>query len=194
MSRTGLSLSSTTASSRESSAAFSEQGIGIMDLSDLSEVSEAEAETKEEEEDSSFDSDSGSGSPSPSVTAERDVKYRKRDEARLQLDLSKHQQSLIDSQKINQSIKRCLDWTEELINEGKKALEYQVRVSDVELGGRVLNPLEEEDDERPLTSDGAPDNAITLTEKMLDSSTILGGWSFEPQDRDSGIELAVDGG
>ncbi|XXH03003.1 DnaJ-like protein [Hypoxylon texense] len=194
MSRTGLSLSSTTASSRESSAAFSEQGIGIMDLSDLSEVSEAEPEPKEDEEDSSFDSDSGSGSLSPSIMAERDGKHRKRDEARLQLDLSKHQQLLIDSQKINQSIKRCLDWTEELISEGKKALEYHVRVSDVELGGRVLDPLEEEDDERPPTSDGAPDDAITLTEKMLDSSAILGGWSFEPQDRDSGIELAVDGG
>lgn len=173
-----------------------------MDLSDLSEMSEAEAEAEAKEEEDSFDSDSGSGSGSlsPSVMAERDAKHRKRDEARLQLDLSKHQQLLVDSQKINQSIKRCLDWTEELINEGRKALEYNVRVSDVELGGRVLNPLEEEDDERPLTSDGASDgdgaseDAMTLTEKMLDASTILGGWSFEPQDRDSGIELPSDGG
>ena len=54
------------------------------------------------------------------------------------LDLSKHQQLLVDSQMMNQSIRRCLGWTEELIKEGKKALEYQVRVSDVELGGRVL--------------------------------------------------------
>ncbi|KAI6086728.1 hypothetical protein F4821DRAFT_237843 [Hypoxylon rubiginosum] len=202
MSRTGLSLSSTTSPGRESLVAFSEQGIGIMDLSDLSEMSEAEAEAEAKEEEDSFDSDSGSGSGSlsPSVMAERDAKHRKRDEARLQLDLSKHQQLLVDSQKINQSIKRCLDWTEELINEGRKALEYNVRVSDVELGGRVLNPLEEEDDERPLTSDGASDgdgaseDAMTLTEKMLDASTILGGWSFEPQDRDSGIELPSDGG
>ncbi|KAI1761166.1 hypothetical protein GGR53DRAFT_41848 [Hypoxylon sp. FL1150] len=197
MSRTGLSLSSNTTPGRESPVAFSEQGMVIRDLSDLSEMSEAEvedeAETKEEEEDS-FDSDTGSGSLSPSIMAERDAKHRKRDEARLQLDLSKHQQLLVDSQKINQSIKRCLDWTEELINEGRKALEYNVRVSDVELGGRVLDPLEEEDDERPLTSDGASEDAMTLAEKMLDASTILGGWSFEPQDRDSGIELPSDGG
>ncbi|KAI0178517.1 hypothetical protein GGR52DRAFT_578813 [Hypoxylon sp. FL1284] len=193
----GLSLSSPTASSQLSSEALSEQAIGVMDLSDLSEVSEAEAKEEVEEDDESLDSDSASGSLSPGAMEERDAKHRKRDEARLQLDLSKHQQLLVDSQKINRSIKKCLDWTEELINEGKKALEYNVRVSDVELGGRVLNPLEEEDDddEQRLASDEAPsDGMTTLTEKLLDSSAILEGWSFEPQDRDSGIELAVDGG
>lgn len=64
------------------------------------------------------------------------------DEKRFSLDLSKHQELLVDSQKMNQSLKRCLGWTEELIKEGKKALEYHVTVSDVELGGRVLAPDE----------------------------------------------------
>jgi hypothetical protein len=79
---------------------------------------------------------------SPAAQAAHDARHRRRDEARLLLDLSKHQELLIDSQKMNQSIKRCLGWTEELIKEGKKALEYHVKVSDVELGGRVLVPEE----------------------------------------------------
>jgi hypothetical protein len=77
---------------------------------------------------------------SPTTQAAHDARHRRKDEARLLLDLSKHQQLLIDSQKMNQSIKRCLGWTEELIKEGNKALAYHVKVSDVELGGRVLVP------------------------------------------------------
>lgn len=46
---------------------------------------------------------------------------------------------------MNQSIKRCLGWTEELIKEGNKALAYHVKVSDVELGGRVLVPDADEE-------------------------------------------------
>ncbi|KAI1407589.1 hypothetical protein F5Y13DRAFT_174495 [Hypoxylon sp. FL1857] len=200
LSRSGrLSLPTSLMSSRASED-FSEQGTGIMDLSDLDEESEAEKEKekqKEEEEegdeDSSLESDSASGSLSPRVVAERDAKHRKRDEERLELDLSKHQQLLIDSQKINQSIKRCLDWTEELINEGRKALEYHVNVSDVKLGGRVLDPLDLEE-ERPLTSDGSADDTIASDDKLLDSPEMFSSWSYERQDRDSGIELAVDGG
>ncbi|KAI0107309.1 hypothetical protein F4776DRAFT_645477 [Hypoxylon sp. NC0597] len=196
LSRSGrLSLPSTL-SSRLSSDDFSEEAIGTMNLSDLDEESEVgkEKEGDEEgEEDSSLESDSASGSLSPSIVAERDAKHRKRDEERLELDLSKHQQLLIDSQKINQSIRRCLDWTEELINEGKKALEYHVNVSDVKLGGRVLDPLDLEE-ERPLTSDGSPEDTITFDDKLLDSPDMFSSWSYERQDRDSGIELAVDGG
>lgn len=72
--------------------------------------------------------------------AEHDEKHRAKDESRLLLDLKRHQQLLIDSQKMNQSIKRCVGWTENLISEAKKALEYSVHVSDVEVGGRVLGP------------------------------------------------------
>ncbi|KAI1209782.1 uncharacterized protein F4807DRAFT_426281 [Annulohypoxylon truncatum] len=192
--------------SRTSLDAFSEHAIGTMDLSDLDEQSEVEKEEKERkeheedgEEESSLESDSASGSLSPSVVAEHDAKHRRRDEERLQVDLSKHQQLLIDSQKINQSIKRCLDWTEELISEGKKALEYHVRASDVELGGRVLvvDPLD--DDDRPLTSDGSRDDTSSMLDEILDEKSLegagrLAGWNFERQDRDSGIELPADGG
>ncbi|EEQ29717.1 hypothetical protein McanMca71_004368 [Microsporum canis] len=79
---------------------------------------------------------------SSGCVAEHDEKHRAKDESRLLLDLSRHQQLLIDSQKMNQSIKRCLGWTENLISEAKKALEYSVHVSDIEVGGRVLGPDE----------------------------------------------------
>jgi len=107
---------------------------------------------------------------------------RKREEKRLQLDLTKHQELLIDSQKMNQSLKRCLNWTEDLIKEGQKALAYKVRVSDVHLGGRVLAPPDEEDEDNVSFVDDAtmgPDNTgLELP------------WNKGPQDRDSGIELA----
>lgn len=102
----------------------------------LSDMSEEESEDMSE-----FDSSEDSiddGSLDPEALAASDLRHRKKDEKRLQLDLSKHQQLLVDSQKLNESLKRCLGWTEGLIAEGKKALEYNVRVSDVELGGRVL--------------------------------------------------------
>lgn len=79
---------------------------------------------------------------SPDSLAEHDAKHRAHDEKKFMLDLAKHQELLVDSQKMNQSLKRCLGWTEELIKEGQKALEYSVRVQDVELGGRVLAPEE----------------------------------------------------
>jgi hypothetical protein len=96
---------------------------------DLSEISD---------EDSIVDE----GIMSPGSLAEHDAKHRAHDEKRVMLDLAKHQEVLVDSQKMNQSLKRCLGWTEELIKEGQRALEYNVHVQDVELGGRVLAPEE----------------------------------------------------
>ncbi|KAJ5109596.1 hypothetical protein N7532_002241 [Penicillium argentinense] len=78
----------------------------------------------------------------PDSLAEHDAKHRAHDEKKFMLDLAKHQELLVDSQKMNQSLKRCLGWTEELIKEGQRALEYSVHVQDVELGGRVLSPEE----------------------------------------------------
>ncbi len=94
---------------------------------------------EEEEEEDSLDPEADDDrSLSPTALAVSDAKQQKRDEKRLQLDLTKHQQMLADSQMMNQSLKRCMSWTEELIKEGKKALEYQVLASEIELGGRVL--------------------------------------------------------
>ncbi|KAI1195056.1 hypothetical protein F5X97DRAFT_335639 [Nemania serpens] len=190
LSRAGhLSLASTTASSRVPSEAPSELEIGSLGLSDLS---EEDVPVEEPEDESLSDTDSASSDVSASALAERDAKHRPRDEERLTLDLSKHQQMLIDSQKINQSIKRCMDWTEELIKDGKKALEYKVRVSDVQLGGRVLDPLDEEEENPRLVPS---DETVTIDFKPFEEGLgISTSWGIEPQDRDSGIELPRDGG
>lgn len=175
-----------------------------MALSDLSEGEERDRAGEAEEDDSLTDTDSAEGALSPSVAAEKEEKHLNRDEKRLQLDLSKHQELLIDSQKINQSIKRCLDWTEELIKEGRKALEYQVRPADVVIPGpRVLNPADEDDDMTQGSIDfeqGLDDTATVDDEdepKTLDVpiTPMLAGWnSGGAMDRDSGIGLTKERG
>lgn len=117
----------------------------VGDLSDMSEEKEEEEPLEEEDEDS--DSSLDESQLSPSAQAERDETRRIRDEKRLQLDLAKHRELLIDSQKMNQSLKRCMNWTEQLIKDGQKAIEYKVHVSDVKLGGRVLVAEDEHEDE-----------------------------------------------
>ena len=92
--------------------------------------------------------DSGVLSPADSQV-EPDASHRTRDEKRFLLDLAKHQELLADSQRMNQSLKRCLGWTEELIKEGQRALEYRVHVGDVQLGGRVLAPEDMHDPNDP---------------------------------------------
>ncbi|CAG8145737.1 unnamed protein product [Penicillium salamii] len=116
-------------------------------LSATSEMDEGESEYSiQSPDDTSEISDEDSivddGVLSPGSLAEHDAKHRVHDEKRVMLDLAKHQEVLVDSQKMNQSLKRCLNWTEELIREGQRALEYNVHVQDIELGGRVLAPEE----------------------------------------------------
>jgi len=174
------------ASSRVVSAAMTDPPV---DLSDLSEEGEGQSDVDDlgsfhESDFSTDEAESGDDPPSPNT---RMAVRRKRDEIRLQLDLTKHQELLIDSQKINQSIKRCLDWTEVLIKEGQKALTYHVRVSDVELGGHVLAPPDEEEEEEGASFQGVDDILPNL-------SSTLEPLPKAAQDRDSGIELPVDGG
>ncbi|KAJ5313081.1 hypothetical protein PENANT_c018G11111 [Penicillium antarcticum] len=116
-------------------------------LSTTSEMDEGASELSMRSQDdmsdiSDEDSLADDGVTSPGSLAEHDVKQRAQDEKRFMLDLAKHQELLADSQKMNQSLKRCLGWTEELIREGQRALEYNVHVQDIELGGRVLAPEE----------------------------------------------------
>ncbi|KAJ5981852.1 hypothetical protein N7522_013480 [Penicillium canescens] len=116
-------------------------------LSTTSEMDEDASELSMRSQDdmsdiSDEDSLADDGVASPGSLAEHDAKHRAQDEKRFMLDLARHQELLADSQKMNQSLKRCLGWTEELIKEGQRALEYNVHVQDVELGGRVLAPEE----------------------------------------------------
>ncbi|KAF1841715.1 uncharacterized protein K460DRAFT_369724 [Cucurbitaria berberidis CBS 394.84] len=175
---------------------FSTTGLGhVGDLSDMSEEEEgAEAQEEdeqqvlvEEEELESSDSSFDESTLSPTAQADRDEAHRLRDEKRLQLDLSKHRGLLIDSQKMNQSLKRCMGWTEQLIKDGRKALEYQVRASDVKLGGRVLVTDDEAtytEESRGLLSPWSP-----LHQAMDALESPFFAESDRYIDRDSGVAL-----
>lgn len=93
-----------------------------------------------EEDFSDDDSTNSSAVPlSPGAQADRDAAQRAEDESRLRLDLSRHRELLLDTQRMNQSLQRCLYWTEGLIKDGRKALDYQIASSEVKLGGRILS-------------------------------------------------------
>jgi len=158
-------------------------------LAPLGEDDELGLSTDEDEGPDSADevSSVASSSLSPAALKARDARYRAKDEKRLRLDLSRHRELLVDSQRMNQSLKRCLGWTEELIREGKRALDYRIRVSDVRIGGRVLAREDEEGD-----GDGDGDGG-----KAGEGGGLLRAWTppernarmSEETDKDSGIEL-----
>ncbi|KAI9888052.1 MAG: hypothetical protein M1823_000174 [Watsoniomyces obsoletus] len=145
LSRSGrLSLATTGSAATTTSLGFN-RSISLNGVDELPEPGSSDIEEEEDEDSllsppiSSDESlDEGDDSLSPNAMAESDARHQAQDEKRLQIDLVKHQRLLVDSHKMNESLKRCLGWTEELINEGKKALEFRVRVSDIEFGGRVL--------------------------------------------------------
>lgn len=121
----------------------STSGGGLSVVSETGDISELSSTYSNDELSDESDQDSlEDGTVSPNSLAEHDSRHRVDDEKQVMLDLARHQELLIDSQKLNQSLKRCIGWTEELIKEGKKALEYNVHVNDVEIGGRVLDPDE----------------------------------------------------
>ncbi|PNY28541.1 Uncharacterized protein TCAP_01534 [Tolypocladium capitatum] len=181
LSRSGRISLASAASSRVPSAALTDPPV---DLSE-EEATEDEDEELDSIDDSDLSSNDSTSAGNPLSPSEKLAARRMRDERRLQLDLTKHQELLVDSQKMNQSLKRCLDWTQVLIKEGQKALEYHVRVSDVKIGGRVLAPPDEDEDSVPFVH-----TAMVGT----DEPGLEPPWTKGPQDRDSGIELPVDGG
>jgi hypothetical protein len=151
-------------------SALTEKDDGTGKLSDLDEMSDQDSSDSDESDDDvdlSFEDDS-SADLSPSFRAHDDARHRAKDEKRLMLDLSKHQQLLIDSQKMSQSIKKCLAWTEDLISEGNKALQYQVKVSDVKLGGRVLSRDDEEDEVGALDQMGESSKGLLSPSATID--------------------------
>lgn len=105
---------------------------------------------------------------------------------RLDLDLSKHQALLEASAKMNVSLKRCQYITEQLIKEGKKALEYKVQPSDVHLGGRVLtgDNDEEFEGETEDNEESRMENAITDKTGYGESEGSEGG-EYSHRDQDS---------
>ncbi|KAJ4990376.1 hypothetical protein SVAN01_04038 [Stagonosporopsis vannaccii] len=160
------------------------------DLSDMSEVEEEEEEEDpSEEEPESSESSFDESVLENSVQAERDEVHRLKDEKRLQLDLAKHRDLLMNSQKMNESLKRCLGWTDQLIKDAQKALDYRVNISDVRLGGRVLVT---EDDEENVT---AHEESRGLLSPWSPSQRAVG--TLDPpvpdfaraENRDSGVDV-----
>lgn len=157
---------------------------GLIDLDD--EVSDSE------EDDSLMGSNSAL---SPSAQQDRLA----RDEKRLRVDLEKHKELLVVSQNINQSLKRCMYATEAMIGEGRKALQYHVRVSDVKLGGRILSGLDDDEIEIEDEFDAVPSEEDAGDGDVEGMKGLLDVWAGvgRPQldgsegsgDRDSGIEL-----
>ncbi|KAI9843370.1 MAG: hypothetical protein M1838_002645 [Thelocarpon superellum] len=184
LSRSGrLSLASTSrrSSGRVSSFDTDDEGMTLSDVAEDDSEDDSDDSLSPSSEDDSMDD----SSLSPGAVAESDARHRAKDEKRLQLDLQQHQQLLVDSQKMNQSLKRCLGWTEELIAEGKKALEYHVRVSEVELGGRVLVRDEVEDVDDHIDDHPAPDDGHEQDYDALHKFPE----GDERDERDSGVDL-----
>ncbi|WPG97503.1 Hypothetical protein R9X50_00028000 [Acrodontium crateriforme] len=135
---------------------------------------------------------------SPGPNSRRQSDRLAKDERRLQVDLARHKELLVQSQMMNQSIKRCMYAAETMIADGEKALAYQVRVSDVKLGGRILSSHDDEEDETSHhieVDDGTlhEDYSIDAAEGFLKVWQGVGRPSFEGSseggDRDSGIEV-----
>jgi hypothetical protein len=196
MSRAGRFMTDGASANLDSSPFHGTSHIG--ELSDMSEGEEGsrldDAEEEEEDEESSDDTSFDEGQLSPSAQLERDEAHRLGDEKRLQLDLSKHRDLLLDSQKMNQSLKRCMNWTEQLIKDGQKALQYQVRPSDVKLGGRVLIVEDDHEEEkqagesRGLLSPWSPLHRPADEMDALDSPFFANAME-RIVDRDSGVDV-----
>ncbi|KAG0643401.1 hypothetical protein HOY80DRAFT_880209, partial [Tuber brumale] len=152
-----------------------------------------EEETEEEDKDSFVEDGDGEKEDDEervgdTVAVKLEAKKDKApDGGRLDLDLSKHQALLKASTKMNVSLKRCQYITEQLIEEGKKALEYKVQPSDVHLGGRVLTGDNDEEFEGEVE-----DNEDLRREDMRADET--DGEEGEYSDRDRDKDEDEDGG
>ena len=123
------------------------------DSDDLSDTSSPSMFIDDEED---YSDDASDRSPSSNtshpisnpLSPSRSSRLRNKEAKRMHLDFARHRELLVDSQKLNEAIKRCLGRTEDLINDAKKALEYHVKIGGVEThGGRVLSPDEIEEGE-----------------------------------------------
>ena len=169
-----------TMTSEESEFSEDESGLGLELCEDLSE----RCDVLDEEDESTLSIGAEPLSPS--------TRQRAKDAERLRLDLSKHHELIVDSQKLNQSIKRCLCWTDTLIEEGKKALAYHVRLDEVEAtGGRVLRREETGLDDSELVRggallspglDGLEEFVGGESTELLDADEVLGNAPYESND------------
>ena len=152
-----------------------------MESDDLLSVSDTEG--NDEHENGLSDDSSSSTKSRPSSLTSRAARNRFQDPRILSLDLNAHRALLLQSQKLNQSIRRCLGHTESLITSGKRALEYKAHYSGVEkLGPRVLTPDEIED------------NVIDRRQGLLSPSAFSFGITVNPWEFDLDCRARLDGG
>lgn len=136
------------------------------EISPLDSGSEDNGHDEDISSSSSYPSAISSNPPSPTSRAGR---TRFQDPTPPKLDLTACRALLLDGQKLNQSIKRCLAQSESLIASGKSALQHQARAPTPEkLGGRVLTP---DDDGDVVFGQG---------QGLLSPSPWTGGNPFEP--------------
>ncbi|KAF2486504.1 hypothetical protein BDY17DRAFT_291611 [Neohortaea acidophila] len=172
-------------------------GSGSADLGALAEEDEEDGDNMSDgdlDDLSSDDEDESTLSSGEPLSLSAQDRLAK-DEKRLNADLEKHRELLVQSQAMNQSLKRCMYATEDMIREGKKALEYHVRVSDVKLGGRVLSTHDDGEVDRreiEVADEAEGDDSVAQARTFLDTWTNVGEASVgssEGGDRDSGIEV-----
>ena len=114
---------------------FSEDAGDMDDRSSL----DSDEEGDDDMEDLLSNLSSTSAASRPSSTTAHAAHDRFQDPKRIELDLAAHRALLQDSQKLNISIKRCLEKSENLLESGKRALAYHAEEPEAEkLGPRVL--------------------------------------------------------
>lgn len=137
---------STAPSSRSVSGKLSmlSDGISKLDLDEMTSSDDSDDDSLGKDDSSAFMTSIGSR---PSSPTNRIPNSRFQDVTVPPLDLSAQQSLLEESQKLNQSIKRCLGRTESLLASAKRALESGTKMpNDEPLGARVLSPEELEED------------------------------------------------
>ncbi|KAG0132812.1 hypothetical protein HOY82DRAFT_578044 [Tuber indicum] len=163
-------------------------------------ASDADEEEESEEEDKGSSDEDGDDEKEDDETVVVKLEAKKDkapDGGRLDLDLSKHQALLEASTKMNVSLKRCQYIAEQLIEEGKRALEYKVQPSDIHLGGRVLTGDNDEEFEgetkdkedlkmENMAADGIGDEEGEYSDRDRDS------WD-KGEDEDEGDEGGFSG-
>lgn len=146
------------------------------------ETSPLESDNGENDQDNTLSdvSSPSAASSHPSSPTSRAGRTRFRDPKQPELDLAAHRALLVDDQKLNQSIKRCLAQTETLIASGKTALKSQAQAPTPEnIGARVLTP------------DDTDDSVFGQGQGLLSPSPWTGGNPFE---RSLGSIGSLDGG
>ena len=160
---------------------------------------DSEEEEEEDDMEDMFSNLSSTSAPSrPSSRTAHPGHDRFRDPERIELDLAAHRALLQDSQTLNMSIKRCLEQSENLLENGKRALAYYAEAPEHEnLGPRVLTPDEVEDGHfargQGLLSPSLNHVMENPWDQSLGSQGSLDGGLAAPEDSSAGLQKEVQG-